>query len=282
MSQKTSSKPPDYMVIGHLTRDLLHNGSRLGGSTAYCSLTAKQLGVDVAIFTICDQDLDLQPLADIKIHCQVADCTTTFQNKYSAGRRAQQLIARAPTMDLNQLPDRWKKSRIIHFAPVANEIPLGSIGKFQDSMLFFSLQGWLRVWDEEGVVKPTHFPDMPLLPNPPAGGFLSIEDLGYNRDQLDHLKDIFPILILTHGVDGVEMYQANKRIHVPAPPTVEFDPTGAGDIFATAFIIENVINERSSLDAVRFASALAALSTTRPGLAGIPSGDEIRELREVR
>ena len=37
-------EPIDYLIIGHLTRDLLPNGTRLGGTAAYAALTARALG----------------------------------------------------------------------------------------------------------------------------------------------------------------------------------------------------------------------------------------------
>ena len=43
---------PDFLAIGHVTRDLLPDGSwRLGGTVAFAALTAARLGLRPAIVT---------------------------------------------------------------------------------------------------------------------------------------------------------------------------------------------------------------------------------------
>jgi sugar/nucleoside kinase (ribokinase family) len=56
---------------------------------------------------------------------------------------------------------------------------------------------------------------------------------------------------------------------------VELDPTGAGDIFATAFFTR-LYTTRDPWEAGRFATHLAAYSVQRRGLEGIPTPDEIQ------
>jgi sugar/nucleoside kinase (ribokinase family) len=54
----------------------------------------------------------------------------------------------------------------------------------------------------------------------------------------------------------------------------QVDPTGAGDIFATAFFIA-MASGAQPLAATRFAACLAARSVTRVGLASAPRLDEV-------
>ena len=35
---------PDYLVIGHITKDLLNRGFTVGGAVTYSGLTARNLG----------------------------------------------------------------------------------------------------------------------------------------------------------------------------------------------------------------------------------------------
>ncbi len=51
MFQLTPLEPVDYLVIGHLTRDLTNQGPRLGGTAAYSALTAQALGMRAGIVT---------------------------------------------------------------------------------------------------------------------------------------------------------------------------------------------------------------------------------------
>ncbi len=281
MSKQTTQIPPDYLIIGHITRDLLDDGFRLGGTAVYSTLVAKRMGLRVALFTSCQPDLSLDLLEGIDLFIQDSPRTTTFRNSYSSSGRIQQLIDRAPDLDLDLLPENWKAAQIVHLAPIAGELDLAAGLDFNTSPTVYSLQGWLRKWDQNGKIGPASFPKTDPLQNQQAAGFLSIEDLGYDRSSLEPLKRIFPLLVLTHGEDGAEIFQAGRETRITAPESLEIDPTGAGDIFAAAFIIDKVINGRSVINSAQFASSLAALSATRPGLDGLPSAIEIKELQKV-
>ncbi len=192
MLNQPGETPPDYLIIGHITRDLLEDRSRLGGAAVYSSLLAQRLGLKVALFTSCDKELSLDSLSGIEIYNQGSNNTTTFNNQYSSEGRQQLLLNRAPDLDLNQLPPAWRKARIVHLAPVARELNIASGNYFPASAVYYSLQGWLRDWDQDGLIKPVSFPELETGPTPPAGAFLSLEDIGTDRGQMDKLRDIFP------------------------------------------------------------------------------------------
>ncbi len=46
MLNQPGETPPDYLIMGHITRDLLEDGSRLGGTAVYSSLLAQRLGLN--------------------------------------------------------------------------------------------------------------------------------------------------------------------------------------------------------------------------------------------
>jgi len=56
------------------------------------------------------------------------------------------------------------------------------------------------------------------------------------------------------------------------------DPTGAGDIFAAAFFTAHA-ESGDPLQAARLATAVAARSVTRRGLASVPTRQEIQAAR---
>jgi sugar/nucleoside kinase (ribokinase family) len=63
---------------------------------------------------------------------------------------------------------------------------------------------------------------------------------------------------------------------VPAYPAREVDPTGAGDVYAAAFLVRY----RESGDApasALFASCVASFSVEAPGLEGIPTLAQVEE-----
>jgi len=278
MSEQPGGDIPEYLIVGHITRDLLDDGFCLGGTAVYCALLAKRLGIRTAIFTAFDKGLPLEILEGIQIYNQGSGRTTTFKNQYSASGRTQLLLDRAPDLALNLLPPGWNKTRIVHLAPVIGEVSLDSWKYFPGSSIFYSLQGWLRKWNQEGVITPALFPELDQEFPRPEGAFLSIEDLGFERSQLNQLIRTFPLLAFTLGQEGAELYQEGVMTPFPAVPALEIDPTGAGDIFAAAFIIEKVIKEKSVAQAARTAARLAAISVKRLGLKGIPSIKEIQDI----
>ncbi len=272
---------PDYLIFGHITQDLVDDNTRIGGTAIYSSILARRLGLEVGLVTSFDADLDLDALKGIQIINQNGQGTTTFRNMYGSAGRTQYLLDRAENLDTSLIPDSYQMAKIVHLAPVAREIKLEAGIEFSNSALAYSLQGWLRDWDDSGLVHPAPLPgldqDRPL----DGTAFLSIEDLGFDRSDLDPIRSLFPEIVLTTGGQGAELYTTNGMQLVPADPAPEVDPTGAGDIFTAAFIIAKVIMGKSLPEAARFANALAGISITRPGIDGIPTIEEITEVQKV-
>jgi hypothetical protein len=52
-------EPINYLIIGHITRDLLPSGPRIGGTAAYAGLTAQAMGLRVGIITSWGSELPL-------------------------------------------------------------------------------------------------------------------------------------------------------------------------------------------------------------------------------
>lgn len=278
MSGQAGIDPPDYLVIGHITKDQLEGGYRLGGTAVYSGVLAHRMGLKVAVFTSGASHLDLGLMDGIEIIDQPGEGTTTFVNQYTAAGRVQRLLARAEELDPGLIPGRWKGARIIHLAPVAGEVPFSAGEAFPAGFLGYSLQGWMRTWDEEGLVSPSSLPGRTPAARSDALGLLSLEDLGEDRSGLGQLQGRFPTLALTLGSQGVELFAGGRILRILAPPTPEVDPTGAGDIFAAAFMIFWKIRGMGIKQSARMANALAAVSVKRPGTEGIP---EIREITQI-
>lgn len=272
---------PDYLILGHITQDLVEDGTRLGGTAVFSSILARRLGLEVALVTSFAADFDLKALDGIQIINQKGHGTTTFKNCYSSTGRTQYLLDRAESLDISQIPDSFRKAAIVHLAPVAREINLEAGKEFPNSTRAYSLQGWLRNWDDTGLVHPVPLPALDQNRPLDGTGFLSIEDLGNDRSRLDPIRNLFPDIVLTTGEQGAEIYSGNEIQLAPADPVREVDPTGAGDLFAAAFIIAKVIMGKTPLQAAHFANALAGRSVTRPGKDGIPTIEEITEVKKA-
>lgn len=282
MNGLNRTTPPDYLIIGHITKDQIEGGYRLGGTAVYSGVLARRMGLKVALYTSGVLDLDLGILEGIEILNQPGAGTTTFVNEYTPQGRIQRLLDRAEGLELDQIPSNWKKAKIIHLAPVAREVPITAGEQFSDRPLGYSLQGWMRTWDDSGRISPAPVPAMKKTPGDLAVGFVSLEDLGNDRSGLEGLQAQFPHLALTLGAQGMEYSADGESIHVPAPAAEEVDPTGAGDIFAAAFLIFRHLHGKTVQDSAHLANTLAAASVTRPGTAGIPEVEEIIELKKVQ
>jgi 1D-myo-inositol 3-kinase len=74
---------------------------------------------------------------------------------------------------------------------------------------------------------------------------------------------------VTHAERGATVYQAGAVCHHPPRPAQQVDPTGAGDVFAAAFLIR-MAETRDATEAAAFANVVASFSVEGPGVAGIP------------
>ena len=271
----------DYLIIGHVTRDIIEDGFRLGGTAVYSSILAQRMDLKVGLITSYEVNLPIDPLDGIQIINHQSKRTTTFNNIYTPSGRDQILLKRAKSLGTNLIPEGWQLAKIVHLGPVAQEVSLEIGRNFPGSAVGYSLQGWLRKWDREGLVIPSEFPriEIPLGEN--SAGFLSRDDIGLNRSVLNQLRSLFPLLILTKGNAGAELIRQTEIVPIPVEPAEEVDPTGAGDIFAAAFMIFHFLIGKSALESAELASALAAISVTRPGIKGIPTREEIQSVQEV-
>jgi sugar/nucleoside kinase (ribokinase family) len=70
------------------------------------------------------------------------------------------------------------------------------------------------------------------------------------------------------------VHRCGESFPVPARPTEQVDPTGAGDVFATAFLIR-MFETGDPVVAVRFANIVASMSVEGIGMTRIPYRAEV-------
>jgi sugar/nucleoside kinase (ribokinase family) len=270
-----NSKRIDFLVIGHVARDLVPRGAILGGTAAYASRTASAFGLRVGIVTSSEPNFDLQPLDHLNIFNVPSENTTTFENRYSPQGRQQILRGVATLLTLSSIPAAWRSTPIVHLGPIADEVDLALIDHFPDALVGVTPQGWLRKRDDDGRVQKTHWRRLvPLLPRIDAM-VLSLEDLDGDRHAGQELANFCKIVVVTEGADGAHMYCERHERHFPAPILEEQDPTGAGDVFAAAFFI-HLQRTGDPCSAARIATLLAANSITRWGVDSTPTVAEVR------
>jgi hypothetical protein len=274
MFQLTPLEPIDYLVIGHLTKDLTGQGPRLGGTVAYSALTAQALGMRSGIVTTWAADLPLGLLHSIPIANYPTEASSTFENVITAQGRLQYVRAIAPTLDYYHVPEPWRSAPIVHLGPVAQEVAPGLVRAFPSSLLCLTPQGWLRSWDKEGFVHHVEWPEASFVLQRADAAVISVEDVDGDEERVAEMAASCPVFAVTDGSRGTRVFWNGDVRKFQPPEMGEVDPVGAGDIFAAAFFIR-LYQTRDPWEAGRYATQLSAYSVTRPGLSGVPTADEI-------
>jgi hypothetical protein len=276
MFSLTPLEPINYLIIGHLTRDLTASGPRIGGTAAYAGLTAHALGLRVGIVTSWGAEMPLGNLKRIPIISYPSEQSTTFENIYTDKGRIQIVHFVAPRLDYHLIPEPWRQAPIVHLGPVAQEVEPGLVRHFSTSLVGLTPQGWLRSWDSSGKVHASEWPEATFTLQQSGAAVLSIEDVQNDEARIEEMAAAARILVVTEGAAGARVYWNGDVRRFRPPQEEEIDATGAGDIFAAAFFMRLYLT-RDPWESARFANQVAATSVTRRGLEGIPTPEEIQE-----
>jgi 1D-myo-inositol 3-kinase len=272
---------PDFVIIGHLARDIVPNGYRLGGTAAFAAITARNLGARVGIVTSYGSDLELGGALDgIDVLVVAADQTTTFENVYGPEGRRQWVRALAAPLNKADIPQTWLAAPITLLGPLVGEVDYNLGGELQSELVAATAQGWLREWDDSGLViqRPWMIGAGDRSPAPIV--IVSIDDVGFDERVVDRLSEVSDILVVTRGAEGATLHVGSERMHFPAFRVIERDPTGAGDVFAAAFLW-HYAQTQSATDAMMYANCAASFAVESEGTAGCPTADQVtRRLRD--
>ena len=280
----------DFLVVGHITRDRAPQGFRLGGTVSYAAVTALRLGWHPGILTsgspeglIPTSDPEApgnvaappgSPLEKAAIHLLPSPTTTTFANVYRGNQRIQILEAVAGPIDPSQLPPAWAGVPVVLLGPLTGELPPTWAGAFPNATLAVTPQGWMRCWDASGRIRATRWETAAeFLPRADVV-ILSRDDVGGDDTYIFDLIRQTRTLVVTDGYRGAMIYHRGAAYHVPAQPTHEVDPTGAGDVFATAFVLR-LVETGDPVVAGRFAHMAASISIEGLGMEAIPSREQV-------
>jgi sugar/nucleoside kinase (ribokinase family) len=182
-------------------------------------------------------------------------------------------------------------------APLAHEVDPELAKAFHGALIGATAQGWLRRFSDDGLVTagPLDVAER-LLPHLSAL-LLSAEDLPAHASageavtssdapdtsigveaiqaQVESWAQLTPHVVVTLGAAGALLLAAGQPdTLLPGYPVTEVDPTGAGDVFAMAFLFE-LWTTGDARAAVDFANRVAALSVEGPGATNIPSRAEV-------
>lgn len=280
----------DILLLGHVTQDLIgqdpHDGYRLGGTVSFAAITALRLGRRPTIVTSASPTTDMSDIpSEVELLVLPSEHTTTFANVYTESGRIQYCYAQAQPITPADVPQRLRRPNVVLLGPLVNEIPAEMAAVFHPDTLVTAVpQGWMRRWDASGRVfsKPWEN-EAEILPHLDVL-VLSQEDIDYDLSRLEAAFQIVPLVVMTEYRDGstVFMRQPNgavEQFQVPPRPANEVDPTGAGDVFATAFILRHQ-ETGDAIQAARFANVTASFGVEAEGVSGIPTRQQVLRYME--
>jgi 1D-myo-inositol 3-kinase len=262
---------PEFLAIGHVARDIGDGGLATGGTAAYGALAASRLGLRASIVTSAGPDLVFSP-SGVQLHTVLSDETTTFRNVYALGERTQHLDSVAGPISPGDVPPEWRHAPMVLLGPLTGEVDHELARHFPNSLVVASLQGWLRRWDTGGRVAARAWDGLEVLPYVDAA-VVSEKDFEDGR-LVDLWAGIAEILIVTMGRMGARLHTRGRWHDIPPFPAKEVDPTGAGDVFAAAYLAR-YRETGDPLESARFAGAAASLTVEAPGVSGIPTRTQV-------
>jgi 1D-myo-inositol 3-kinase len=274
---------PRLLAVGHVCRDRAPGGEVVGGSVTYGSLTARRLGWDAAILTSAGPDFDAaRELPGVPVFVQPCAATTRFVNEYAPdGTRRQTVTARADDIRFEALPDEWSAPDALLLGPLAGELGGVNATAFAAGCVGAIAQGYVRAIDAEGRVSARDWPrperDLPGV----HVLFLSQHDVPDADARARELLALVPIVALTRGWRGLTLLTRDGVHDVPSLPRPEQDPTGAGDVFAAAFLVR--YQECSDpLAAAGFAACAASCAVEGVGTTSLGDRAEVERRMALR
>ncbi|HEY4809896.1 MAG TPA: PfkB family carbohydrate kinase [Solirubrobacteraceae bacterium] len=286
----------DYTTVGHVTIDVLEDGSRqAGGAAFYSALQASRLGLQVQIITRGVQreieDVLAPYRAELHLSIQPARHTTTLHTSGAGSERVQRVLAWAGPIGEQLAVD----TTILHLAPVARESPASWHG--QAAFVGLTPQGLVREWSgPRARVGGRGEPREPVRGQGESRGLIQIAAPTGAAKRLammvaeqcdavvvsEHERASCAALIegasgtgalvaITAGEQPTTIIQAHGRgeVHVQVPAVEHLrDDLGAGDVFAAAFFV-SLSRGCDALEAARFANGAAAVRVSGMGAQAI-------------
>lgn len=266
-----------YTAIGHVTIDVLADGSRRpGGGALYSALQAARLGLRTLLITRgTARELDelLAPYRhelDVQVHD--APHTTTLLTAGHGAERTQRMLAWAGAIVAEPALD----TTILHLAPVARETP----ERWRGSPAFLGLtpQGLARDWSGEGaeIVQVAPARAAEELARRCRAVVLNESERASCAGLIAAAGEGGALVAVTAGARPTVVLEPGGReleLDVPALEDA-VDDIGAGDVFAAAWFV--ALHEgRPAVEATAFATAAAAVRLQGAGAGAIGARAEI-------
>jgi 1D-myo-inositol 3-kinase len=279
----------DYTTLGHVTVDVMADGTRRpGGGAFYSALQAARLGLRTLILTQGSppeiEDL-LAPFAgELELLIRPAARSTALATSGTGGERRQRLLSWAGEIAADVQVD----AAILHLAPVARETP--SRWRGRTAFVGLTPQGLTRAWPAEGgelrqiALDPSHLParcDAIVLGERERASCASLlrhvggapppaaTHAGRPSARPPHTSR--PVIAVTAACAATQLHTPGAAVGAVPVPAIDdvVDDLGAGDVFAAAFFValhEGAEPEQAAR--VGHAAAAVRIGAGGPGAVG--------------
>lgn len=267
----------DYLLIGHITADIVQERRVIGGTVSYAASTARAFDLAVGVLTSARADEPLLAELGDGVDCVTVDApqTTTYENIYTPQGRNQYVRAVARPLTTDHIPEKWRDAPLVHLAPIADEVQPEIACLFPNAIVMVTLQGWLRRWGDDQHVQFKRWFDSDVLKDIDIVVF-SEEDIADDPQLELDIAGVAKHLIVTRAEKGGTYYHHGEASQFTTPRVEVTNPTGAGDIFA-ASLLSALKSIEDMHTAIKIAALLASNSVTRTGLDGVPTYAEVRQ-----
>ncbi len=250
-------------LIGNLSRDLLPDAKpRVGGGSYHGARALQRLRVAARVVARCamaDKEQLLPPLVRLgsPVRYVEGESTATFAMSYEGDRREMLVEALGDTWLPADLPPLPPAIRWVHVAPLSrSDFPAETLA---------ALGARRRIsYDGQGLVRVAETGPLRLDANFDPDVLRHVWVLKLADDEAEVIGDLaaLPVreILVTHGSRGSTVHVGGRSEFVPAHP-IAGDPTGAGDAFATAYIVARNAGFAPAGAARRATAVVASLLT---------------------
>jgi sugar/nucleoside kinase (ribokinase family) len=232
-------------VVGNLSLDLVEDGPpRPGGPPHYAARALAALGAPALVRVKCaeaDRPRLLPPLEQLGLPVEWRPGTTTASYAFSYDGDVR-------SMDVRALGSSWSPDDVAGLD--ADWVHVGALfrGEFPPETLAALAEAGVRLsFDGQGLVRPAETGPLVLQPEPKPSFLRYVSMLKLSEEEAlalvgglyeGPLSELgVPEVIVTLGSRGCLVVVERQFFRVSADP-LEVEPTGAGDSFAGAYVVE--------------------------------------------
>jgi sugar/nucleoside kinase (ribokinase family) len=232
-------------VVGNLSLDLVDGRPpRPGGPPYYAAKTLAKISAPAIVRAKCAESdrARLVPALEafgVAVEWRSGERTATYAFSYEGDARA---------MEVRELGSTWTADEVGGLD--AEWVHVGALfqGEFPPQTLAALTESGARLsFDGQGLVRPARIGPLELEPDAPPDVLRHLSVLKLSEDEARVLAGRLeerslsalgvPEVVVTLGSRGCVVVARRQLFHIPTE-ALDVDPTGAGDAFAAAYIVE--------------------------------------------